>query len=144
MTSLMEICLVRELATTTHPSITSYYLGFYIHNCVKMRYKGRYSPSFLCCPETYTWHPLASCVHFLDLAPYSRLDRDMASMDRERPGNIMGVGVLYCRQATTYQMYKELVEEEGEERDSDRGEVEEYSMLVGDRLAKRMLLYRPA
>ena len=68
----------------------------------------------------------------------------MASMDRERLGNIIGVGLLCCRQATTYQMYKELVEEEGEERDSDRGEVEEYSMLVGDRLAKRMLLYRPA
>eukprot|EP00092_Neocalanus_flemingeri_P030724 GFUD01033363.1.p1 GENE.GFUD01033363.1~~GFUD01033363.1.p1 ORF type:complete len:527 (+),score=171.67 GFUD01033363.1:230-1582(+) len=142
LTSLMEICLVREMATTTHPNITSYYLGFYIHTCIKMRYKGRYSPSFLCCPETYTWQPLVSCAPLLDTAAYSRLDRDMASQDRERPGDIRAVGVLYCRQATTYQMYQEILEEEGEERDSDRGEVEEYSMLVGDRLAKRMLLYR--
>ena len=62
-------------------------------------------------------------------------------MDRERLGNIMGMGLLFCRQATTYQMYKELVGDEGEVRDSDRGEVE-YSMLLGVRQAKRMLLHR--
>ena len=56
---------------------------------------------------------------------------------------IRRLGVLYCRQATTYQMYQDLVDDDGEERESDKGEVEEYSMLVGDRLGKRMLLYRP-
>jgi len=139
LTSLMEISLVRELARTS-PAITNYYLGFYIHNCIKMRYKGKYFPSFLCCPETYTWHPLASCVPLLDLSPYSRLDRDMDSKDRDRVTDIRDVGVLYCRQATTYQVYQEMVD--GEKEDDDREEVEEYSMLVGDRLAKRMLLYR--
>jgi arginine-tRNA-protein transferase len=139
LTSLMEISLVRELARTS-PAITNYYLGFYIHNCIKMRYKGKYFPSFLCCPETYTWHPLASCIPLLDLSPYSRLDRDMASKDRDRVTDIRGVGVLHCRQATTYQVYQEMVDEQKGE--DDRGEVEEYSMLVGDRLAKRMLLYR--
>ena len=48
--------------------------------------------------------------------------------------------MLYCRQATSYQMYQEILEEEGEERDSDRGEVEEYSMVVGDRLAKNAVV----
>jgi len=139
LTSLMEISLVRELARTS-PAITNYYLGFYIHNCIKMRYKGKYFPSFLCCPETYTWHPLASCVPLLDLSPYSRLDRDMDSKDRDRVTDIRGVGVLHCRQATTYQVYQEMVDEQRGE--DDREEVEEYSMLVGDRLARRMLLYR--
>ena len=37
-------------------------------------------------------------------------------------------GVLYCRQATTYEMYLDILLEL-EARDSDRGEVEEYSML---------------
>ena len=46
--------------------VTSYYLGFYIHTCVKMRYKGRYSPSFLACPETFSWRPIADCTHLLD------------------------------------------------------------------------------
>jgi len=144
LTSLLEICFVRELAKTNHPNITNYYLGFYIHNCVKMRYKGRYSPSFLCCPETYTWHPLDSCVPLLDKSPYSRLEREASIQDREKPVDIQGVGVLYCRQATTYQIYRDILEEEGESRDADKDEVLEYSILVGDRLAKRMLLYRPS
>jgi len=140
LTSLLEISLVRELATTTHPAITNYYLGFYIHSCVKMRYKGKYFPSFLSCPETYTWQPLASCAPLLDQAPYSRLDRDITNVDRDRVTDISAVGVLYCRQATIYQIYQSMLDEE--DRDSDSDEVKEYSTLVGDRLAKRMLLYR--
>ena len=61
-------------------------------------------------------------------------------MDRDRVTDISAVGVLYCRQATIYQVYQSMMDDE--DKDSDRGEVEEYSSLVGDRLAKRMLLYR--
>ena len=105
-----------------------------------MRYKGKYSPSFLSCPETYTWHSLASCVPLLDKSSYSRLDRDIVNVDKDKVTDISGVGVLYCRQATIYQVYQSMMDEE--ERNADREEVEEYSSLVGDRLAKRMLLYR--
>ena len=82
LTSLLEICLVRKLAKT-YPSITNYYLGFYIHNCVKMKYKGRYAPSSLLCPEVFTWHPLASCTSLLDVSSYSRLEPDTQKVDRE-------------------------------------------------------------
>jgi len=140
LTSLLEISFVKELATTTNPSITFYYLGFYIHSCPKMKYKGKYYPSYLSCPETYTWHPLETCIPLLDLSPYSRLDKDVHSEDKDKPLNISNVGVLYCRQATTYNVYRDIIEEES--NDSDQTEVEEYSMLVGDKLAKRMLLYR--
>ncbi len=37
------------------PNFKYYYMGFYIHSCQKMRYKGNFSPSFLLCPENYTW-----------------------------------------------------------------------------------------
>jgi len=40
------------------PSLKYYYMGFYIHSCPKMRYKGKLSPSYLLCPETYEWLPL--------------------------------------------------------------------------------------
>lgn len=33
-------------------------MGYYIHNCPKMRYKGKLQPSYLLCPEVYTWHLL--------------------------------------------------------------------------------------
>ena len=42
--------------------------------------------------------------------------------------DIRVVGVLYCRQANTYQMYLDILVEL-EARDSDMGEVEEYSIL---------------
>ena len=95
---LLQIGLVRSLASGSLPSVTSYYLGFYIHSCVKMRYKGRYSPSFLACPETFSWQPLAACVSLLDQNPYSRLDPDQAARDPEAGGDISEVGVLFCRQ----------------------------------------------
>lgn len=142
LTSLLEICLVRDLARR-FPSITHYYLGFYIHNCVKMRYKGRYSPSKLLCPEAYTWQPLDSCRPLLDASPYSRLDPDPRKEDRDAAVQIDQVGVLYCRQPVSYSVYQRLLaEEEDGEEGGDKEEVIEYSGLVGNTIARRMLLYR--
>lgn len=45
-----------------------YYMGFYIHSCIKMRYKGKYSPSYLLDPESLDWH-------LLDDAHREKLDR---------------------------------------------------------------------
>ena len=36
----------RYLSTVT-PDLKYYYMGYYIHDCPKMNYKGSYSPSFL-------------------------------------------------------------------------------------------------
>ena len=48
-------------------------MGFYIHTCPKMSYKGSYSPSFLLCPERLTWVPLELCRPVLDKNKYARL-----------------------------------------------------------------------
>ena len=50
-----------------------YYMGFYIHSCPKMSYKGSYTPSFLLCPERLTWVPLELCRPVLDAHKYARL-----------------------------------------------------------------------
>ena len=52
------------------------------------------------------------------------------------------MGVLYCRQATSFSFYRNLLLDQTDE-DRDKEEVVEYSSLVGNTLAKRMLLYRP-
>jgi len=142
LTSLLEIGLVRSLASSSLPSVTSYYLGFYIHSCVKMRYKGRYSPSFLACPETFSWQPLAACVPLLDRSAYSRLDPDLSARDPEAGGDISQIGVLFLRQATLYGEYRRIMEEEGEAKDDEKEEVNDYLGLVGKSIARRMLLYR--
>jgi hypothetical protein len=98
LTSLLELGLVRSLAASSLPAVTSYYLGFYIHTCVKMRYKGRYTPSALACPETYAWRPLPASLLLLDRSPYARLDPDPSARDLQAPGDISDIGVLHRRQ----------------------------------------------
>ena len=55
------------------PDLRFYYLGFYIHTCPKMRYKGAYEPSELLCPVTLRWTPLSDCRAILDRRSYARL-----------------------------------------------------------------------
>lgn len=51
--ALQEIDWVKQ--NQTHcASLQYYYLGYYIHNCGKMRYKATYRPSELLCPLRYT------------------------------------------------------------------------------------------
>lgn len=61
-----EIDLVQQLADKV-PALKYYYMGFYIHSCPKMRYKGRLTPSYLLCPEVYTWHLLTDGSFNLNL-----------------------------------------------------------------------------
>ncbi|RAL58805.1 hypothetical protein DID88_009115 [Monilinia fructigena] len=46
---------LREIALAKEQGYQYWYAGFYIHNCVKMRYKGDYSPQYILDPETYDW-----------------------------------------------------------------------------------------
>ena len=143
LTSLLEISLVRQLSAAHH-AITNYYLGFYIHTCVKMRYKGRYSPSFLLCPQTYSWQPIEASKVLLEKSSYSRLDPDPSNTDRESvaASSLSDVGVLCSRQAVNYRIFQQLLEQDDQEEERDREEVLEYAGLVGNTVSKRMLLYR--
>ncbi|KAF9263518.1 hypothetical protein L218DRAFT_864642 [Marasmius fiardii PR-910] len=71
LSALREISLAKELFEARAPGLQFLYLGYYIHTCQKMRYKGDYQPSFLCDPETYTWHPFEECVPLLDANIYA-------------------------------------------------------------------------
>lgn len=77
-TALKEI----EFCRTHHFSF--YYMGFYIHSCVKMRYKGEYKPSELLCSKTYQWIPLDECIPLLEefkftpfASPYREIRREL-------------------------------------------------------------------
>jgi arginine-tRNA-protein transferase len=61
--------LTRELQCKA-PQLQFYYMGFYIHSCPKMKYKGQYTPSLLLCPVNFTWHKLESCRAKLDTKKY--------------------------------------------------------------------------
>lgn len=69
--ALREIALARQL-NKLDANIKSYYLGFYAHSCKKMRYKGQFVPSYLLCPEVYTWHAIEQCRPLLEKSKYAR------------------------------------------------------------------------
>jgi len=85
--ALKEIELTRRL-TREIPDIKYYYLGFYVHTCVKMRYKGQYKPSYLLCPETYTWHRIEKCIPLLNSNKYARFELDLTKVDENEESNI--------------------------------------------------------
>ncbi|XP_014250151.1 arginyl-tRNA--protein transferase 1-like isoform X2 [Cimex lectularius] len=131
--SLREIAYVRSL-NKTFPQMKYYYMGFYIHNCPKMCYKARLSPSFLLCPESYTWHPVDEAKKKLDMNKYSRLG-GTEEEDKNCFKSIHDV-LIFCGMGMTYEYYKSKT---GINKDR---EIEEYGQLVGSKCAKRMLLYQ--
>jgi len=58
--ALAEILYVKSLSKQL-PNLKYYYLGYYIDNCQKMKYKGQYEPSDLLCPTQFEWVPMHQC-----------------------------------------------------------------------------------
>ncbi|KAG8899964.1 Arginyl-tRNA--protein transferase 1 [Tulasnella sp. 403] len=50
LSALTEIALAQEMAQYGAPGMAYTYMGFYVHVCPKMRYKGDYGPSYLLDP----------------------------------------------------------------------------------------------
>ncbi|KAF8222772.1 hypothetical protein L208DRAFT_1426287 [Tricholoma matsutake] len=71
LSALREVSLACEMHNAGAPQMGFLYMGFYIHSCQKMRYKGDYSPSYLADPETYAWFPLSTCLPLLDKYRYA-------------------------------------------------------------------------
>ncbi|KAL3246101.1 hypothetical protein MRX96_057966 [Rhipicephalus microplus] len=133
--SLREIAYARQLHKMC-PSIRDYCMGFYIHTCPKMRYKGNFSPSRLLCPETYTWHPIEKCKPLLDVNKYCRFEEDQTKGDENAIQDLNEVMILYNRTVITYKKYCRL------KGNADKAEVREYANLVGKKCIKRLFLYR--
>ncbi|XP_055502782.1 arginyl-tRNA--protein transferase 1 isoform X4 [Leucoraja erinacea] len=140
--SLGVYSAVREIAFTTElqktvPDICCYYMGFYIHSCPKMKYKGQYHPSELLCPETYNWVPIEKCRAKLDQSKYSRLHENPNSEDENRLQNLNKVLILYRNTMMPYNIYRRR-----QKRANDEAVVQQYANLVGQTCAERMVLYR--
>lgn len=80
--ALVEISMVRQMnskfiATETENTLVHYYLGFYVHECLKMRYKTTFKPSYLLCSETCKYVPTDICLSKLtDGIKYARFSDD--------------------------------------------------------------------
>ncbi|KAL4233849.1 Arginyl-tRNA--protein transferase 1 [Mactra antiquata] len=135
--ALREIALVQELHKQSQEMIY-YYMGYYIQSCPKMIYKGQYYPSYLLCPETYTWHPVEKCAPKLDINKYSRFEEDQTVVDKNAEIDLENLLVLHKRQLMTYPIYKMLSKGEND----DLQEVREYAGFVGKKASSSLVLFR--
>mmetsp|Transcript_11909 Transcript_11909/g.33562 ORF Transcript_11909/g.33562 Transcript_11909/m.33562 type:complete len:713 (-) Transcript_11909:116-2254(-) len=85
LASLLEIDWVKNEATHA-PEFRYYYLGYYLHDCHRMKYKASFSPSELLCPLTYQWVPIVSIADDLDrgLPPWNMKGHVGKSMGKTR------------------------------------------------------------
>lgn len=135
--SLREIEFVQQLLETV-PSLKYYYMGYYIHSCPKMRYKGKLDPSYLLCPETYTWNLLTNEIRQkLDIQKYQRLNGEPEANDEDDFLEAHLDLVMLLVENNTCVTYREYIQITGE--DDDRESILEYGKLVGRTCAHRML-----
>ncbi|KAE8452796.1 hypothetical protein EG329_013068 [Mollisiaceae sp. DMI_Dod_QoI] len=74
---------LREIALAREEGYKWWYAGFYIHSCIKMRYKGDYSPQYILDPESFTWDLLSSDVKKkLDKTKYLSLSLEKVSEEK--------------------------------------------------------------
>ncbi|KAF9639697.1 Arginine-tRNA-protein transferase [Lasiodiplodia theobromae] len=86
--SLGKISALREAALAEELGLQFYYMGYYIHNCKKMRYKGDYQPQYVLDPESYEWNKLDDELRkLLDEKKYVSLWRQRQNKDAKVPDN---------------------------------------------------------
>lgn len=132
-TALRELELTRKLYLGDPKEFLYYCMGYYVHECQKMRYKGQYYPSYLLCPESYRFVPIETCRPKLDASRYARLN------DEATPPEDVSVWldrslVLFERTIMPYAIYKSLV------GTREEAKVTEYAHFVGPSVASRMVL----
>lgn len=84
LTALYEIYYIRDTLQQYNNELIYYYMGYYIHTCQKMKYKGDYYPSQLLCIKRYTWHYLNDVIEYLnhnDLVIFSDIARTVDDID---------------------------------------------------------------
>jgi len=137
--ALREIQLVQQLSKHL-TSLQYYYMGYYVHSCPKMRYKGRFLPSDLLSPiHSNTWHNITQCTPILDINKYTTFgDLQVSGVRGEQEGD-EDVGEVMVFTAGKEIKYRDYLAMTGAR---DESEVKGYLGLVGQEMATRLRLYR--
>lgn len=100
--------------------------------------QAQYKPSYLLCPETYTFQAFEKCKPKLDKNKYSRLEEDLSKEDEDSK-NIQAedINLLFKKQWLSYELYQIT-----HKKANDREEVMQYARLVGKPAAQKLLLFR--
>lgn len=75
---LGKYTVLKEIDFCANNGFEYYYMGFYIHSCPKMKYKGSYKPSELLCPSTFVWYPIKEAIELLNENKFTPLNNELA------------------------------------------------------------------
>ncbi|KAI0254902.1 arginine-tRNA-protein transferase [Lactifluus subvellereus] len=95
LSAMREISLAKEFHDAGVPQLKHLYMGYYVHTCQKMKYKGEYSPSYLADPEDFSWHFLPACQEALDRFRYACFTHPGNSLEGQPP--LIGIGTCFQR-----------------------------------------------
>lgn len=76
--ALGKFTALKEIEFCKRNNFEYYYMGFYIHSCEKMKYKGEYSPSELLCPTSLQFFPLKESIPYLSKLKFTPLEPTLA------------------------------------------------------------------
>ncbi|VDM96759.1 unnamed protein product [Thelazia callipaeda] len=132
--ALREIAFTQELSKD-RPQLRYYYMGFYIHSCRKMRYKGHFHPSDLLCDRSFTWVPLEKCLEMIE-----KFGERVEAFNPDAPvAETCSVESIRCLYQSKIMSYQHLLGFPGF-KETEKF-MEEYAQLVGP-MAQEMLLHR--
>lgn len=113
---------LREIALAQEEGYKWWYAGFYIHSCVKMRYKGDYAPQYILDPDTYAWDLLNDDVkkrledkRFVSLSRDTAEGKTKSSESAEKPSEPASLA-----EATDIAEVKDNIDTENEESDEEQ------------------------
>ena len=136
--ALSELVLVRKLHAS-NPNFRYYCMGYYVHGCQKMNYKGNFAPSYLLSPVTNEYVPIEKCRPKLEVSKYACLS-DEAVPETPVESYLDSVPVVLRNQAMPFGLVKAITK--GLEQEEEK--VKEYASLVGPDVAQRSLLFLKA
>lgn len=87
--SLGKLSALKEIEYCRKRGLEYYYLGFYIHDSPKMKYKGEYQPAELLCPTTLQWFPFHSSVKFIEKNKFTPLDPVLAARRSDADADVI-------------------------------------------------------
>uniref|UniRef100_A0A8R1DF23 ATE_C domain-containing protein n=1 Tax=Caenorhabditis japonica TaxID=281687 RepID=A0A8R1DF23_CAEJA len=131
---------LREIEKTQHlqricPTLTYYYMGYYIHSCPKMRYKAKFRPSDLLCDKSLQWLEFEHCKPLLDASDRPNGFAEFRP-DASRPAPIAMDRVLVITNGTVMPFSRAIAQNpQAAENEELRGKVREIANLIGPSLA---------
>eukprot|EP01006_Ploeotia_vitrea_P034150 TRINITY_DN65715_c3_g5_i2.p1 TRINITY_DN65715_c3_g5~~TRINITY_DN65715_c3_g5_i2.p1 ORF type:complete len:860 (+),score=410.82 TRINITY_DN65715_c3_g5_i2:86-2581(+) len=81
--AVREIEMVQAIARR-NPSFQHYYMGYYVHDSVKMAYKTQFEPAEVFCPIAQQWVPLSQAMRVLNTGKHESLLTNVCDAMDER------------------------------------------------------------